>query len=162
MAASIGRLARVAGLCLLASCQKAPAFTAQDETQLRGMFDGTATDFKTGNFEAWSKQFSEDAVMQPPNAKPVHGRPALLAWAQAFPKVQELSFSNVQVTGSGDWAFGTSDYVLQVQGAPADTGKQLVVFRRGAGGWEIPAVSFRSNLAPMTPPPAAAPAKPNP
>jgi hypothetical protein len=57
------------------------------------------------------------------------------------------TFSNVQVWGEGNLAYGTSSYTLTLQGAPPDNGKQLAVFRRGANGeWQVVAVSFNSDL----------------
>jgi ketosteroid isomerase-like protein len=139
-----------------AACQARQAqFSPQDETTVRGMFDATVANIRAGDWVTWSKQFAEDAVLQPPNAKPVRGQAAILAWGQAFPRIEELTFSDVRVSGEGDMAYGTSAYVLKIQGAPADTGKQLVVFRRSADGtWEIPAVSFSSDLALPTPAPS--------
>lgn len=158
--------ALITGTCLvvafvaLGGCQAgAPQFTAEDEATTRGMFDSTVANIRAGNWNRWSEQFTDDAVLQPPNAAPVSGRAAILAWGQAFPPVEEVSFSDVHVSGEGNMAYGTSAYVLKLQGVPADTGKQLVVFRRAAGGpWQIPAVSFSSNLpTPAPAPPSGTP-----
>ncbi|MGI9077772.1 MAG: YybH family protein [Gemmatimonadaceae bacterium] len=147
-----------ATIVALGGCQAGPAkFTAEDETAVREMFDSTVANIRAGDWATWSQQFSENAVLQPPNAKPVTGRAAILAWGQVFPPVEEFSFSDVQVAGDGNMAYGTSGYVLKLQGAPADSGKQLVVLRRSTGGsWEIPAVSFSSDLAMPAPSPSAA------
>ena len=153
------RLGLITAVCILLGCQQPPpAFTADDDSHVRSMFDATVTNIKAGNWTEWSRQFSDNAVLQPPNAKAVRSRAAILAWGQAFPPVEALSFANVEVTGEGNWAYGTSDYVLKVQGAPVDSGKQLVVLRRAASGtWEIPAVSFSSNLPPVPPAPTPNP-----
>ena len=66
-----------------------------------------------------------------------------------------LSFADVQVSGEGNMAYGSSSYVLKLKDLPADTGKQLVVFRRGADGkWKVAAASYSSDLPIPTPPPA--------
>lgn len=150
----------LASLVALGACQaRQGEFTAEDESKVRAMFDSTVANILAGDWTSWSRRFTENAVLQPPNAKPVTGRAAILAWGSAFPPVEEFSFSNVSVAGEGNMAYGTSDFILKVQGAPADTGKQLVVFRRSAAGsWEIPAVGFSSNLA--APAPAPAPSAP--
>jgi ketosteroid isomerase-like protein len=142
----------------LAGCQPAPAtFTSDDQATVRAMFDSTVANIRGGDWVTWSGQFSENAVLFAPNAPAVRGRAAILAWGQSFPPVEELSFWDVQVTGDGNVAWGTSAYSLKLQGLPADTGKQLIVFRRSAnGGWEIPAGGFSSDL----PAPAAPPATP--
>ncbi|MGQ0713154.1 MAG: YybH family protein [Gemmatimonadaceae bacterium] len=144
----------------MSACMSRPAeFGAEDESRVRAMFDSTVANIRASDWLTWSQQFTEHAVLQPPNAPPVTGRAAILAWGQASPPVEEISFSNVQVAGDGNVAYGTSDYVLKLTGAAADSGKQLVVFRRANGGsWEIPAVSFSSNLAPPpSMPPSGAP-----
>ena len=137
-------------MALLAAsgCQpRPPEFTAEDATKLRGIFDATVSNISAGDWTTWSKQFAPDAVLQPPNAPSARGRAAILAWGQAFPHVEAIAFGNVQVSGEGNMAFGTSSYVLKLPGAPADSGKQLVVFRRAADGtWSIPALSFTSDL----------------
>jgi len=149
----------VGGLLALGGCQTGRTqFTSEDASKLRGMFDSTVANIRARDWTTWSQQYTDDAVLQAPNAKTVKGRAAILAWGQAFPPVEEVRFPNVQVSGEGDMAYGTSDYVLKLQGMPADTGKQLVVFRRSSGGkWEIPAVSFSSDLPLPAPPSRATP-----
>jgi len=150
---------RILPLLLLGACQAAeiPTFTDLDETTVRAMFDSTVSWVKAGDWTSWSQQFSEDGVLQPPNAPTVVGRAALLAWGQAFPPVQDLAFTDVQVAGEGNMAWGRSAYALTLAGAPTDTGKQLGVFRRTpAGQWQVVAVSFNSDL----PVPSAAPPPP--
>jgi ketosteroid isomerase-like protein len=133
-----------------ASTDAAPVFTADDATAISGMFTQTVQWLRAGDWKAWSDQYTEDAVLQPPNGPSVVGRAAALAWGQAFPAIEEVDFTNVKVVGEGNIAYGTSDWVLQTKGAPEDKGKQLVVFRRGADGkWGVVAVSFNSNLPPM-------------
>lgn len=158
MRALITMIFFAASIVTLGGCQARPAeFTTEDESTVRAMFDSTVANIRAGDWTTWSQQFTDNAVLQPPNAKPVSGRPAILAWGKSFPPVEEISFSNVQLAGDRNMAYGTSAYVLKLKGAPADSGKQLVVFRRSAGGsWEIPAVSFSSDLAMPAPSPRTA------
>ena len=144
---------RLAGIAAVASvivgCQAAaPAeLTEQDQASIRGMFDATVGYIRAGDWAVWAGQYSEDAVLHPPNAPMVNGREAIQAWGEAFPPVQELSFSNIQVSGQADLAYGTCAYSMTLEGSPPDTGKQLVVFHRDASGeWEVVAVSFNSDL----------------
>ena len=144
-------------LAVGACTSQPPEFSAEDESRVRAMFDSTVANIRAGDWTTWSRQFAEDAVLYPPNARSVAGRPAILSWGQTFPPVEEFSFSDVEVVGEGNMAYGTSAYVLKLRGAPADTGKQLIVFRRSAGGsWEIPAGAFNSNLAVPAPPATSA------
>ena len=122
-------------------------FTAQDQAALRGMFDAAIRMINAGDWPAWAAQYAEDGLLQTPNAPTVKGRPELQEWGHAFPKIEELVFSGVEVRGEGSLAWGTSGYTLRVKGQAPDTGKQLVVFRRAADGlWKIVAASFNSDL----------------
>ena len=154
----------IAAVCLTmltGACQKPPAFTAADEAVVKGMFDSTVVWLKAKKFNEWSMNFADNGFLQLPNAKSATGRPGLIAWANALPPLEEFSFSNVKVAGTGNMAMGTSDYALKFAGMPADTGKQLVVIHRSADGkWSIAAASFNSDLPPAPMPAAAkAPAK---
>lgn len=148
-------------LVVLGGAQAQPAaLAAQDTAAVRKLFDDTVRYIRANNWTAWAAQWSEDAVIQPPNAPAVKGRAALLAWGQAFPPVEALAFSSVQVWGDGNLAYGTSAYAMTTKGSPPDSGKQLVVFRRSSGGkWEPVAGSFNSDLPVPGQPQGGAPKK---
>jgi ketosteroid isomerase-like protein len=118
----------------------------EDVATLEQMFDTVVRLIRAGDWAAWAALYAEDAVLHPPNGPAVRGRAALQKWGEAFPPVEALDFSNVQVSGEGNVAFGTSGYALTIKGQPLDTGKQLGVFRRDIGGWQVVAVSFNSDL----------------
>lgn len=145
-------------LTAVACKASAPTFTSADEAVVRGEFDSTAAWFPAGKFDQWAGLWTDDAVLQPPHAKAVQGHDALLAWAKTFPPMESAQFSNVKVWGEGNVAYGTSDYALKMKGAPPDTGKQLVVFRRQSDGrWMAVAGAFNSDIPlPATPPKATA------
>jgi ketosteroid isomerase-like protein len=125
-------------------------FTAQDQAALRGMVDTCARYINAGNWTAWAALYSEDGRLQPPNAPAITGRANLVAWGQAFPKIEAISFFDVELWGEGNIAYGTSGYTLKLKDLPPDTGKQLVVWRRSADRkWSVVAASFNSDL-PMT------------
>ena len=134
---------------LLIACQPRPAaFSGQDESAVRAVADSAVRYQLAGDWAAWAGLFSEDGVLQPPNAPAVKGRPALLAWARTLPPVEKAAFSNVQVWGDGNLSYGTSGYSFTLKGLPPDTGKQLWVSRRAPSGkWEVVVVSFNSDLA---------------
>lgn len=144
---------------LVLGCQ-APArqFTAADEKVVRDMTDITVAAFKSQNFGPWLDLWTDDAILQPPNAPTVAGREGRVAWSKAFPPLEELRFGNVQVIGAGNVAYGTTTYVLKPKGLPADSGKQLFIARRQDDGkWKLVAGSFSSDL-----PAPAAPGGPSP
>jgi ketosteroid isomerase-like protein len=132
----------------LLSCEQQPAsFSPQDEAAVRKVADSAEQYFRTGNIAAWAALYSEDGILQPPNHQTVKGRTALEAWAKALPPVEHAEFTDVQIQGDGNLAYGTSGYRIRTRGAPPDTGKQLWVSRRNADGkWEVVAVSFNSDL----------------
>jgi ketosteroid isomerase-like protein len=122
-------------------------FTAQDEAALRGMFDAAIRYIKADDWASWARQYDDDGLLQPPHAPVVRGRAELQEWGQAFPEIEDLSFSNVKVSGEGNLAYGTSSYTLKLKGQAPDTGKQLVVFRRKPdGSWKLVAANFNSDL----------------
>jgi ketosteroid isomerase-like protein len=128
-------------------------FSAQDEAAVKAVADSAVRYQLAGNWDAWAGLFAEDGVLYPPNAPAVKGRSALVAWAKQLPKVEQASFTNVEVVGEGRLSYGTSGYRSQLHGMPPDTGKQLWVSRRAGGGkWEVVAVSFNSDLRPPSSP----------
>ena len=123
-------------------------FTQQDQDAVRGRFDTALGYVNAGDWAGWSEMFSEDGILQPPNAPTVRGRAQLQAWGETFPAIKRLAFSDVETWGEGNIAYGTSRYTLELEDMPTDTGKQLVVYRRGADGrWSVVACSFSSDLA---------------
>jgi ketosteroid isomerase-like protein len=132
----------------LAGCRaSAPRFTADDEKAVRDIADLTVASFKARNFQAWLDLWTDDAVLQPPNALAIVDRAGRDAWSKQFPVLEALRFGNVTVSGDGDIAYGTTTYMLKPKAAPADSGKQLFIARRQRDGkWKLVAVSFSSDL----------------
>lgn len=144
---------------VLSGCQPAtPAatFTPQDEADVRAIFDSVVMDVRAANWTAWGSRFSDDVVFHAPNAPALVGRDNLIAWAQAFPPVESFSFENVQVTGDGNLAYGTSAVLVKLKDLPPDTSKQLVVARRDSVGWRVVRVSLNTDLPLPAPPPPRA------
>jgi ketosteroid isomerase-like protein len=136
----------------------APQFTAADEANVRAVFDTVVARVQRADWNAWSALFSDSAIFHFSNTTAMNGRPAILAWGQAFPPIEQFSMWDVRVWGEGNLAYGSSAIGVKIKDAPADTSKQLVVFRRSpAGAWEVTGVSVTSDLPPVPAgPPAAA------
>jgi ketosteroid isomerase-like protein len=150
--------ATVAAVVLQGSQAQCADFTAQDAAAVRKSFDDAVRNVRAGDWTAWAAQWSEDAVLQPSNSPEVKGRKAILAWGLAFPTVETLTISNVQISGDGDIAYGTSAYAMTIKGSSPDRGKQLIVLRRSsAGQWEAVAGSVSSDLPVPGQTPATAP-----
>ena len=123
----------------------------QDITAIRAVFDEAARLLQAGDFESWSQLWAEDAVLMPPNNPSVKGRPAILAYGQGYPKILEISFTDVEIAGKEDMAVATSAISMRLApegaGEVQDTGKQLVVLHKGAGGtWLVQSLMFNSDL----------------
>jgi len=138
----------VASALVVTACQSpSTELSSDDIATIREMFDTTVEAFNSGNMEPWVAMWAEDAVLHPPNAPMVEGRDAIAAFGEAFPDMEEMTFSGVRVWGKGDLAWGVSAYSMTLVGVAPDTGKQLVVFKRSeAGTWEVVAASFNSDL----------------
>ena len=121
------------------------ALGMEDVATLERMFDTVVALIRAGDWAGWAALYAEDAVLHPPNGPAVHGRAALQAWGEAFPQVEALDFLNVQVSGEGNLAYGTSGYALSIRAwrlTPASSSASFAV----AVGWEVAAVSFNSDL----------------
>ena len=147
-------VAQLAAVALFAACQQTPApatgataISAADEAAVKAEFDSTLIWFRAGTFDRWADLWTDDATFQPANAKTITGHAAMVAWGKGFPPIEDIQFTNVNVRGSGDVAYATSDFTLKIKGMPADTGKQIVVLRRQADGkWLCVAGAFNSDL----------------
>lgn len=141
-------LGSLAVTTLLVACQKpAPKFTVQDAVTVRGLFDSAVTEIRGGRFDAWAAHFAQDARFHRSNAPVLVGRPAILAWGKSLPPAEVFTFDHVEIHGEGDLAYGWSGVVLKFRGLPADTAKQLVVFRRDSTRhWLVQAGSVTSDL----------------
>ena len=106
----------------------------------------------TRNYAAWANCFTPDAVFMFQHSPAVRGREAIEQWGRNGPKVNRLTFSNIEVHGCGaGLAWLTSAYQLVIEGAVApDVGKQLVVLQRQDDGtWRTLAASVSSDLPPL-------------
>jgi len=133
---------------VLATCQKqAPQFTAQDEAAVRAIFDSVVVDLRAHNLDAWAGRFADDARFYFPNQPILVGRETILAWGKSLPHMTSLSVGLVDVSGDGNLAYGSSRVFMQMENLPADSSKQLVVFRRDANGkWWVQACAVSSDL----------------
>ena len=155
----------VAGLAmailLAAGCQQpapvpaAPAgLTEEDKTAITAVFQNVVQLVRAQNWDGFVATFDDDVVFMPANGPVLRGKDALKAWAAAGPKATSaFDFTNVEIHGEGNLAYGTSAINMAFEGMPADPGKQLVVLRKNAAGeWKSVAVSFNSDT-PMPMPP---------
>jgi uncharacterized protein (TIGR02246 family) len=143
-----GLLLGALALSLAAPPARAAGLTAQEAAAVTKVFDDVVRSIQANDWAGWARHWAEDGVFHPAHAPVLKGRKAIEEYGRGFPAIEKVSFSNVQVSGEGNLAYGTSDWALEFKGdVPADHGKQLAVFRRAANGkWEAVAVSVNSDL----------------
>ena len=124
----------------------ATSLSKEDIAAVEGMFHSALRLIRAGDFGKCAPMWAEDAVLHPPNGPAVRGRPAIQQWHDSFPQFEAADLSNIQVSGEGNVAYVTCAYTIKVKDQPPDTGKELLVLRRGATGSEFVAGSFNSDL----------------
>jgi ketosteroid isomerase-like protein len=136
-----------AGLLLGACRPAATGLTVADRSEIQGVIDDVARTLRSGDMAGWAALFTEDGTIFSPNIAPVRGRTVIQHWGEGFGPISDLTFPEVAIDGTSNLAYATSGYTFTVAGSPADTGKQLWVFRRGSEAtWQVAAVSYSSNL----------------
>jgi ketosteroid isomerase-like protein len=147
----------VLGPVLALGCNTPPApapasaeLSEADLAAIRHRFDEVARHVSAEENAAWANDFTEDAIFMYMNTPALHGRAAIQQWGETGVKVTSLTFSDIQIHGSGDLAWATSAYSLRAEGLPnPDTGKQLVVLERQPdGSWLTRSASVSSDLPP--------------
>ena len=155
---------------LLVACCLALALpsAASPSTQARKAIEEISAQWMAalakGDAAALAAFYAEDALLMPPNAPTVKGRPAIqeafAGMIQSGVKGAELKTDEVQVHGDVAVETGTFSVNFQPPGKDvikgADEGKFLVIWKKSGGKWRYYRDIWNSSRAP--PPPAAAPA----
>jgi uncharacterized protein (TIGR02246 family) len=152
-----------AGLIALAGCQKGAVDTSKDEAAIRAGTTAWANAYNAGDGDALAANYTEDAVLLPPNAPAVSGRAAIgefLATDSAATKAAGLKF-NIPGDGpvgiSGDLAYESGSFsATDASGATVATGKYIGVFNKKDGKWLLVRDTWNTDAPP--PAPAAEPA----
>jgi uncharacterized protein (TIGR02246 family) len=154
----------VAGLLVLAGCQKAPAATSADKASLRAMLVEFDTAYKAGDADKIADMYWEDAVVMPPGEPASTGRVAIRASmdagmmaAKAAGMTLDVAEANI-LEVSGNLAFDSGSYdVKDASGAVVDTGSYVGVYQKREGKWGYIRDIWNSDRPPA-PAPASAPA----
>lgn len=133
-----------------------------DEAAIRAQTASWEKAYNGGDAKGVAAQYAEDALLLPPGASGVSGRPAILAFFTkdiANSKAAGVVFvingkTDVGVSGNTGWESGT--YKVTVKGAVVETGKFLSVSRKKDGKWLYIRDTWNAD-APIAAP-AAAPA----
>ncbi len=129
---------------LTSACQPAAEFGPLPEEDIAAIRANTDTYVEltlAGDFASVAALFTENAVMLPPTESMVQGRPAILAYLEAYPTITEFQATVEEVGGQGSMGFSRGTYSLTatVEGMPdpiQDTGKWLtIVEKQPDGSW---------------------------
>ena len=144
-------------LALTLGCTPPPSaeLTDADRDAIRQYLDEVARNLSPEDNEAWANGFTEDGLMMFQNTPVIRGRQAIRAWgedtsATGSPVALSVSFSDIEIHGSGDWAWATSNVVATFEGVEGPVAlKQLVVLERQPDGtWLTAAAHVSSDLPP--------------
>ncbi len=143
-------------LALALGCTPPPSaeLTEDDRDAIRDYFDEVARNLSPEDNEAWANGFTEDGLFMVPNQPTIRGREALRAWGEATGEtgsgvVLAASFSDIEIHGSGDWAWVTVIQVLTLEGVEGPVGgKALSVLRRQSDGTWLTAAAHASDDQP--------------
>ena len=159
-------------MAVAAGCAPAPVpappapDTAADEAKLQADALSWFEHYTNGNADGLANLYTEDALLMPPGAPAVTGRPAIrtfLGEDAAKLKAAGISLKNGSVTGVGvngdaGWISGTYT-VVDASGATIDSGSYLSVHHRTNGVWLYIRDIWNSDRPPAPPAPTA-PGKP--
>jgi ketosteroid isomerase-like protein len=136
--ATLGVIALAAGCAKTPPPQDLAADKAKLQTDALSWFDH----FASADSEGLANLYAEDALVMPPNAPPVNGRPAIKTYLGAMAsgvKAGRLSLKQGSVTGfdvSGDMGWISGTYAVQDStGATIDSGNYMSVHHRVNGSW---------------------------
>ncbi len=140
-------------LALTVGCTPPPSaeLTDADRDAIQDYFDEVARNLSPEDNEAWANGFTEDGQFMVPNQSKIRGREALRAWGEGDGSgvVLSISFSDIEIHGSGDWAWVTVSQLLTIEGVEGPVrGKGLTVLRRQPDGTLLTAAAHVSDDQP--------------
>lgn len=132
--------------------------TAADQARLQADALIWFEHFANADADGMANLYAEDAILMPPGAPAVTGRPGIrtfLGEEAANSRAAGISLKNGSVTGTdvhGDtgWISGTYT-VVDASGATIDSGSYLSVHRRTEGAWLYIRDIWNSDRPPVSP-----------
>lgn len=147
-------------LSVLTACAPKPAATdpAADEAKMRADALVWFDHFAKADADGMANLYADDALLMPPGAPAVMGRPGIRAFLgdeATKAKAAGISLKNKAVTGSGvsgdlGWISGTYD-VVDAAGTVLDSGSYLSVHKRQNGSWPYIRDTWNSDRPPANP-----------
>ncbi|MCH7717517.1 MAG: SgcJ/EcaC family oxidoreductase [Gemmatimonadetes bacterium] len=145
--------------CLALSLGCAPSSPAEltdaDREAIRQYWDEVARNLSPEDNEAWANGFTEDAVLMFQDTPTKRGREVIRAWGEdsgetGSPVALSVSFSDIEIHGSGDWAWVTTNSTATFEGVegPVHLRQLAVLERQPDGTWLTAAAHVSSNVPP--------------
>jgi uncharacterized protein (TIGR02246 family) len=158
---AVGMVALVGSM---AGFAHAASSASADEGAIRAQSTDWVKAYNGGDAKAVAALYTEDALLLPPGAPGVRGRPAILEFftkdiadsKAAGATIAIAPKADVGVSGNMGWESGT--YKVTMKGAVVETGKYLSVSRKKDGKWLYIRDTWNAD-APPAPPAAPAAAK---
>jgi len=146
--------------------QGALAAPTADENAIRAQTTSWLKAYNAADAAAVAGQYADDAILLPPGAPAVRGRPAILAFFSkdvAESKAAGVVFNinpktDVGVSGNMGWESGS--YTVTVKGAVVEAGKFLSVSRKKDGKWQYIRDTWNADAPPAPSAPPTPPATP--
>ncbi|MBF0888822.1 MULTISPECIES: YybH family protein [Gluconobacter] len=132
-----------ASMALVLQCAPAMAASTQspDVAAVKAVTEQFAADLAKGDLQAISRLYTDDARLLPPNADPISGRAAILAYFEKTLRpdlVGGATFDHYEIYGGENAATSLSQIrMLDTKGQVIERGKQTIVLLKQDGKWKI-------------------------
>ena len=147
-------LVTLVGIALGVPRQAWSQLTDADKKSIQDVTDRWLKAMMNNDSTAIAAEYTEDAMLLPPNESVVKGRAAIRHYLGQFPKVTSFKAPLVEMDGHGDLAYvrGTYEATLMPPGAKnpiKDSGKFIEIRRKQPDGrWLIQRDFWNSDAAP--------------
>ncbi|WP_084440696.1 YybH family protein [Acetobacter nitrogenifigens] len=132
-----------ASMAFVLQCAPAMATSTQspDAAAVKAVTEQFAADLAKGDLEAISRLYTDDARLLPPNADPISGRAAILAYFEKTLRpdlVGGATFYHYEIYGGENTAASLSQIkMLDTKGQVIERGKQTIILLKQDGKWKI-------------------------
>ncbi|MDF3625888.1 YybH family protein [Brytella acorum] len=132
-----------ASMALALQCAPAMAASTQspDAAAVEAVTEQFAAELAKGDLKAISHLYTDDARLLPPNADPISGRAAILAYFEKTLRpdlVGGAKFDHYEIYGGETSAVSLSQIrMLDTKGQVVERGKQTIVLLKQDGKWKI-------------------------
>ena len=137
---------------LVTTCGRTSPIADADRETIHTEVDNFTKAMLAGDFATAASYYSEDAILLPPNAPLIEGRPAIQSFLTTYPRISAFTQKIIELETSGrlGWARLTYDLTMTPQGSSTplhDTGKTVIILRKQTNAtWQITRAIWNSDL----------------